>query len=85
MARIYAGALGLIAFLTCLARGILHGQPVEGTLQAACVALGVFAAVGGAMGGCAAWMIAEESQIQMRESPTPRGKDAREDVAQAVR
>ncbi len=50
MARIYAGILGPLAFLTSLARGMLHGAGPESVLATACCCLWLFAAVGCVMG-----------------------------------
>ncbi len=52
MARIYAGILGILAFLTILARGALHGDSAESSLLLAWCCLWVFAAVGYVLG----WM-----------------------------
>ena len=46
MARIYAGILGILAFLTSLARGAIHGGSAESSLWLAWCCLWVFAAVG---------------------------------------
>lgn len=52
MARIYAGILGILAFLTTLARGALHGDSAESSLWLAWCCLWAFAAVGYVLG----WM-----------------------------
>ncbi len=52
MARTYAGVLGSLAFLVCLARGIVHGAPAVSVLGTACGHLLVFAAIGYVLG----WM-----------------------------
>jgi hypothetical protein len=46
VAQLYAGILGLLAFATCVARGIVHGGGAESSLGTACLALAMFAAVG---------------------------------------
>ena len=46
MGRSYAGILGPLAFATIVARGVVTGAGVEGTLAAASVALFLFAAIG---------------------------------------
>ena len=50
MARIYAGILGPIAFLTTLARGFLLGEGAESMLFMAWCALWCFAAAGYVVG-----------------------------------
>ena len=50
MARIYAGILGPLAFLTALARGWLHGGTLESQLWNAWTGLLVFAAIGCVVG-----------------------------------
>jgi len=64
----YAGILGLLAFLTSSARGLIHGGEVQSILLAAWLSLLVFAAVGGVVG----W-IAERA---VEESVRSRIKDA---------
>ena len=54
MACIYAGILGLLAFLTCLVRGLMHGESPSSVLLIASLALGVFALIGSILGGLAA-------------------------------
>ena len=56
VARIYAGILGPLAFLTTLAEGVLHARPAEVTLWTAWANLWVFAAL-----GCIAGWIARRS------------------------
>ena len=46
----YAGILGPLAFLTCLARGLIHGGGTETVLLTAWCSLLVFAAIGGVIG-----------------------------------
>jgi len=50
MARIYAGILGPIGFLTALLRGVVVGSRVESVVLAAIVGLWVFAAIGYVLG-----------------------------------
>ncbi|MDY0168643.1 MAG: hypothetical protein RBS80_18995 [Thermoguttaceae bacterium] len=50
MARIYAGILGPVAFLTALARGFLLGAEVQSTLFQAWCALWCFAVAGYVVG-----------------------------------
>jgi len=59
VARIYAGILGPLALLTCVARGMLHGSGVESTLLSAWLSLLVFSAVGYVIGRLAEWIVDE--------------------------
>jgi hypothetical protein len=46
VARIYCGILGLLSFLTTLARGWIHGGDVESVLRAAWISLPLFCVIG---------------------------------------
>jgi hypothetical protein len=59
VARIYAGILGPLALLTCLARGAIHATPVETILLEAWCCLVVFAAVGYVIGWIAGRSVEE--------------------------
>ncbi|MFH1267662.1 MAG: hypothetical protein ABIK89_18255, partial [Planctomycetota bacterium] len=59
VARIYAGILGPLALLTCVARGILHGSGVESTLLSAWFGLLAFSALGFVIGRLAEWIVDE--------------------------
>lgn len=59
MAPIYAGILGLLAFVTSVARGLIHGGDVGSTLLAAWCSLLAFSAIGYVMGGLAGWMVTQ--------------------------
>jgi hypothetical protein len=50
MARIFAGILGTLGFLTALARGLIHGSPTEPALWSAWWSLLALAAVGYVIG-----------------------------------
>lgn len=60
MARIYCGILGLLAFLTTLARGWIHGGDAESILWAAWLNLLLFCIIGLVIGWIAQ-QIAEQS------------------------
>lgn len=57
VARIYAGILGPLAFLTALARGAMHGQSTEPILWTAWCSLLIFALVGYVIGGLAGLIV----------------------------
>ena len=59
MARTYAGILGPLALVTCLARGFLNGECVESIVFTAWLGLLAFAAVGYVIGRIAEWIVDE--------------------------
>jgi hypothetical protein len=79
VARIYAGILGLLAFLTVLARSVVHGSPADPALLRAWLSLVVFAAMGYVIGLIAehatdelvASHIREQFQRPTAEKPPP--------------
>jgi hypothetical protein len=64
VARLYAGLLGLLAFLTILVRGILHRGDPEMVLWSAWCHLLAFALVGVVVGWLAGWIV--EDAIRSR-------------------
>lgn len=74
MARTYAGILGLLAFLTCVARGLIQGGGPVGVLGTACLTMAAFAVVGSLVG----WI----AQQTVEESV--RGRVAAEVAAEAA-
>jgi hypothetical protein len=60
VARIYAGILGPVAFLTCLVRGVVHAWTVEKALLVAWTSLLAFAALGSVIGWVAERILEEE-------------------------
>ena len=59
MGRTYAGILGLTAFTTLVARGVLGGGSLESTLRMASGGLFVFAAIGFVAGHIAASIVSD--------------------------
>jgi hypothetical protein len=57
VAQIYAGILGLLAFITCLTRGVVHGHEIDGTLGVATFGLLIFGVIGYVVGRTAAWIV----------------------------
>jgi hypothetical protein len=60
--RSYAGVLGLVAFVTMIARGLLAGGGSQTTLLSAWVALLLFAAIGHVIGRLASRIVQESVQ-----------------------
>lgn len=67
MGRIYAGALGLLAFVTILARGLIAGAGSGNLMFYAVAALFVFAAIG--------WLIGVTAQRTIDEAVKRRFDD----------
>ncbi len=59
MAHIYAGILGPLAFLTAVARGVIHGGGAESVLLGAWFGLLAFSAIGYVAGWIAGRVVAE--------------------------
>jgi len=57
VARIYAGILGLLAFLTSMAHGVVHARATEALLLTAWWNLLVFAVLGSVIGWIAARIV----------------------------
>ena len=66
MGRAYAGTLGSLAFACVVARGVLAGSGVEGTLVTASAALFVFATMGYIMGQLAEFLVNESVRKQFQ-------------------
>ncbi len=65
MGRNYAGTLGLLAFATTIARGIVEGGSGGATLGMACLYLFVFAGIGGILGSLAGRIVEESVRAKM--------------------
>ncbi len=59
MARDYAGILGLLAMLTSLARGVMHGGEAESVVPTAWCGLLLFSAIGYVVGWVAERTVAD--------------------------
>ena len=57
MRHIYAGVLGLLAFVTVVARGVVHSAGTQATLLQASLALMMMGAVGYVIGRLAEWIV----------------------------
>ena len=65
MGRTYAGILGVLAFLTTMARGLFAAAPPESVLLSACLSLVAFAAIGLVLGGLANAAVEEAATRQV--------------------
>lgn len=65
VARGYGGILGLVAFVTVIARGCLHGGGAEATLMAAWLSLLAAYPLGCVVGLLADRMVLESIRIQL--------------------
>ena len=68
MGRAYAGILGPLAFALAIARGMLAGSGVEGTLLAASAATFVFAAIGYVAGQTADYLVTDSVCTQFQKA-----------------
>jgi len=66
MGRAYAGTLGSLAFACLVARGVVAGSGVEGTLATASCALFVFATLGYIVGQLAEFLVNESVRTQFQ-------------------
>ena len=65
MGRTYAGILGLTAFLTIIARSVLHGGDPASALRWACIGLIMMTCIGAVIGRLAAWAVDESVREKM--------------------
>ncbi|MGW8257890.1 MAG: hypothetical protein ACWGMZ_10430 [Thermoguttaceae bacterium] len=79
MARLYCGILGLLAFLTTLARGWIHGGNTESILWAAWLNLLLFSVIDLIIGALAAWIVEDAVStrlaVELRNSAEKRAPD----------
>lgn len=84
MTRIYAGILGLLAFLTCVVRGLMHGESPPRILAAACGSLCLFVLVGSVIGWLASQTVEDavrgRLEAELSEESPPKAKPARNAV-----
>lgn len=72
MGRHYAGILGLLAFLTVVMRGLVHGAGAESTLLAAAIHLFLFAFVGYLVGQLAGWIVLDSVRAKLAAIDRPQ-------------
>jgi len=76
MARIYAGILGLLAYATVMARGLVHAGPSSQTIWNAAVAMFGFAAIGYAIGRTAQWIVDDSVRGRLTSEMQSNGANA---------
>ena len=74
MGRIYAGILGPLAFLTALARGVVHAGGSEAVVRTAWCCLLGFAAGGYVIGRLAEWTVADSVASRLAAEMAARQK-----------
>lgn len=84
MARIYAGILGLLAFLTCVTRGLLHGYGPDSVLRYACAAMAAFGVIGLAIGAWAQWIVKDSVETRLAAELADEHSHIDKDVAKPV-
>jgi hypothetical protein len=65
VARIYCGILGLLSFLTTLARGWIHGGDTESSLRTAWLNLMLFGVIGLVIGWIAERIVEESVNARL--------------------
>lgn len=80
MTRSYAGILGLLAFLTCLVRGLMHGESPLSTLTAACGGLCVFTLVGSIVGWLACQTVEDAVRGRLQAELAAEGPSSKTKV-----
>ncbi len=81
MVRFYAGFLGLVAFVTSMARGLIHGGGTESILKVSVVCFFLFGVIGMLIGRIAEWTVDESVRMKVRSSVSSEGN--RESVTSA--
>ena len=76
MGRIFAGTLGLLAFVTMLVRGLANGSDPGGVTLYGAAAMFVFAGIGWMAGTIAQFTVAEAVQRQFDAEVTAREEEA---------
>ena len=72
MCRTFGGVMGLVAFATTLAQGLIHHGHVDSTLATASISLFAFGAVGLLVGHIAQWAIEDSLKSQIRTLQGPK-------------
>lgn len=84
MAQIYAGILGLLAFLTCVVRGLLHSYGPDSVLRSACASLALFGMAGLVIGAWAQWIVKDSVEARLANELADEKSHTDKDVAKPV-
>jgi hypothetical protein len=79
--RKYAGILGLLTFVAMIVRGIFRGSSTTSTLQAACLVLFVFAAIGYLAGKIAHSIVEQSVHGRMKSELSDAEQEAAQEAA----
>lgn len=81
MGRNYAGILGLLAFVTVVARGVLHASSASSTIPLAAALMFVFAALGFVLGSIAESAVTDALKARFTAEMQRLASDSTADVA----
>lgn len=76
MARTYAGILGPLAFVTCLARGFVHAWSADKTFLVAWTSLLAFALLGSVVGWIGEWILEDDMRTRLATRMGPEKPSA---------
>lgn len=83
MGRTYAGVLGLVAFVTVLARSLIDGSSAAGTVHLATICLFAFAGIGYVAGQIADMVVRDAVRARFEEDMRSRQRPATEETPAA--
>ena len=76
MGKFYAGFLGLVAFMTSVARGLIHGGGTESIVKVSVVCFFVFGVIGMLIGRVAERTVDESVRFKIRLDVSSKGNGA---------
>ena len=79
MGRTYGGVLGLVAFMTVLARNMIDGDTAVGTMRMATICLFAFAVLGFVAGQIADMVVHDLVRVRFEEEMRSRQQEANAD------